>query len=223
MGSWFSRESQCHRLAAEVLDWRTMSNFCGVYYGFSAAILQPYALYKDLDTPGLDINFDCYCCGTTSALTLRKRGEDLIIAQVGRSGALLGTRDKNNVLIPEYLTVDLEPNPLAAARKCTGRRDEPVLSAPFISTRRITDADEIVVLATGRVWEVLKKQQVLDIVYTGFQCDAARAIVQAAVRKWNHMYPTLMVDDCAVVCLFLRPVHQLQAVRLPLGKKIKRD
>lgn len=33
---------------------------------------------------------------------------------------------------------------------------------------------------------------------------AARAVVDSAVKEWRYRYPTSKVDDCAVVCLFLK-------------------
>ncbi|KAK1292189.1 putative protein phosphatase 2C 66 [Acorus calamus] len=74
---------------------------------------------------------DCFCSGTT-AVTLIKQGQDLIIGNVGDSRAVLGTRHKDNSLVAVQLTVDLKPNlPREAARiqQCKGRvfalQDEP--------------------------------------------------------------------------------------------------
>ncbi|XP_052207835.1 probable protein phosphatase 2C 66 isoform X3 [Diospyros lotus] len=59
---------------------------------------------------------DCYCSGTT-AVTLVKQGQDLIIGNVGDSRAVLATRDKEDALTAEQLTIDLKPNlPREAAR-----------------------------------------------------------------------------------------------------------
>ncbi|GER51339.1 phosphatase 2C family protein [Striga asiatica] len=76
-------------------------------------------------------NIDCFCSGTT-AVTLVKQGQDIVIGNVGDSRAVLGTRDENNLLTAVQLTVDLKPNLPAEAeriRKCKGRvfslRDEP--------------------------------------------------------------------------------------------------
>nr|ABR16400.1 unknown [Picea sitchensis] len=52
---------------------------------------------------------DCFCSGTT-AVTLLKQGEDLVMGNVGDSRAILGTRDNDNSLIAVQLTVDLKPN-----------------------------------------------------------------------------------------------------------------
>ncbi|PKA54506.1 putative protein phosphatase 2C 33 [Apostasia shenzhenica] len=54
-------------------------------------------------------NIDCFCSGTT-AVTLVKQGQDLVIGNVGDSRAVLGTRDSNDCLVAVQLTVDLKPN-----------------------------------------------------------------------------------------------------------------
>ncbi|GLT75651.1 hypothetical protein SLA2020_473560 [Shorea laevis] len=76
-------------------------------------------------------NVDCFCSGTT-AVTLIKHGQYLVIGNVGDSRAVLGTRDEDNSLIAVQLTVDLKPNLPAEAeriRRCRGRvfalQDEP--------------------------------------------------------------------------------------------------
>ncbi|XP_050372702.1 probable protein phosphatase 2C 33 [Argentina anserina] len=66
---------------------------------------------------------DCYCSGTT-AVTMVKQGQDLVIANIGDSRAVLGTRDQDGSLIAVQLTVDLKPNlPREAERitLCKGR------------------------------------------------------------------------------------------------------
>ncbi|XP_010485601.1 PREDICTED: probable protein phosphatase 2C 33 isoform X2 [Camelina sativa] len=74
---------------------------------------------------------DCFCSGTT-AVTLIKQGQYLVVGNIGDSRAVMGTRDSNNALVSVQLTVDLKPNLPAEAeriRKCRGRvfalRDEP--------------------------------------------------------------------------------------------------
>ncbi|KAI3810137.1 hypothetical protein L1987_19747 [Smallanthus sonchifolius] len=61
-------------------------------------------------------SIDCFCSGST-AVTLIKQSQDLIIGNLGDSRAVLATRDDNNGLIAVQLTVDLKPNlPREAAR-----------------------------------------------------------------------------------------------------------
>ncbi|CAA3019607.1 probable protein phosphatase 2C 33 [Olea europaea var. sylvestris] len=83
-------------------------------------------------------NVECFCSGTT-AVTLVKQGQDLVIGNVGDSRAVLGTRDENNSLIAVQLTVDLKPNlPAEAERilKCKGRvfalQDEPEVARVWL-------------------------------------------------------------------------------------------
>lgn len=74
---------------------------------------------------------DSFCSGTT-AVTIVKQGQDLVIGNVGDSRAVLGMRDKDDSLVAIQLTVDLKPNLPAEAeriRRCRGRvfalQDEP--------------------------------------------------------------------------------------------------
>ncbi|KAJ6973923.1 hypothetical protein NC653_030074 [Populus alba x Populus x berolinensis] len=79
-------------------------------------------------------NIDCFCSGTT-AVTLVKQGQYLVLGNVGDTRAVLGTREKDDSLVAVQLTVDLKPNLPAEAesiRKCKGRvfalQDEPEVS-----------------------------------------------------------------------------------------------
>ncbi|XP_015881094.2 probable protein phosphatase 2C 6 isoform X1 [Ziziphus jujuba] len=81
---------------------------------------------------------DCFCSGTT-AVTVVKQGQDLVIGNVGDSRAVLATRDKDNCLIAVQLTVDLKPDlPGEAARiqQCKGRvfalQDEPEVARVWL-------------------------------------------------------------------------------------------
>ncbi|XP_057840671.1 probable protein phosphatase 2C 33 isoform X1 [Cryptomeria japonica] len=81
---------------------------------------------------------DCFCSGTT-AVTLVKQGQDLVIGNVGDSRAVLGTRDQDNSLAAVQLTVDLKPNlPREAERirQCKGRvfalHDEPEVARVWL-------------------------------------------------------------------------------------------
>ncbi|CAM8979783.1 unnamed protein product [Rhodiola kirilowii] len=76
-------------------------------------------------------NIDCFCSGTT-AVTLVKQGQSLVVGNVGDSRAVLGTRDADDNLVAVQLTVDLKPNLPAESeriKRCRGRvfalRDEP--------------------------------------------------------------------------------------------------
>ncbi|KAJ6818506.1 putative protein phosphatase 2C 66 [Iris pallida] len=81
---------------------------------------------------------DCFCSGST-AVTMIKQGQDIVIGNVGDSRAILGTRDKDNNLVAVQLTVDLKPNlPREAARiqQCKGRvfalQDEPEVARVWL-------------------------------------------------------------------------------------------
>ncbi|CAI9090876.1 OLC1v1025747C1 [Oldenlandia corymbosa var. corymbosa] len=83
-------------------------------------------------------NIDCFCSGTT-AVTLVKQGQDLVIGNVGDSRAILATRDGDNSLTAIQLTIDLKPNLPAEAeriRKCKGRvfalQDEPEVARVWL-------------------------------------------------------------------------------------------
>ncbi|CAN6556251.1 unnamed protein product [Malus baccata var. baccata] len=81
---------------------------------------------------------DCFCSGTT-AVTLVKQGQNLVIGNVGDSRAVLATRDDDNSLIAVQLTVDLKPDlPAESARihQCKGRvfalQDEPEVARVWL-------------------------------------------------------------------------------------------
>ncbi|XAR56864.1 Phosphoprotein phosphatase [Bertholletia excelsa] len=81
---------------------------------------------------------DSFCSGTT-AVTLVKQGQDLILGNVGDSRAVLASRDKDNALTAVQLTTDLKPNlPREAARiqQCKGRvfalQDEPEVARVWL-------------------------------------------------------------------------------------------
>lgn len=87
--------------------------------------------FKVMDRELKHASIDCFCSGTT-AVTLVKQGQSLVIGNIGDSRAVLGMRDEKNSLHAVQLTVDLKPNLPAEAqriRKRRGRvfalRDEP--------------------------------------------------------------------------------------------------
>ena len=52
---------------------------------------------------------------------------------------------------------------------------------------------------------MLSNEEVIEIVASAAdQSSAANAVVDAAVKAWKEYYETSNVDDCAVVCLFLK-------------------
>lgn len=89
----------------------------------------------------LNDNVDCVSSGTT-AVTLVKQGNDLLIGNVGDSRAVLATRADDNSLLALQLTVDLKPNlPREAERikRFKGRvfalRNEPLVKRVWLPHR----------------------------------------------------------------------------------------
>ncbi|KAG6427684.1 hypothetical protein SASPL_111930 [Salvia splendens] len=64
---------------------------------------------------------ECYCSGTTSVCVLKK-GEHLIISNLGDSRAVLCKRGDSNEAVAEQLTVDLKPNVPSEAKRIISRR-----------------------------------------------------------------------------------------------------
>ncbi|KAI3468147.1 hypothetical protein Pfo_024810 [Paulownia fortunei] len=67
-------------------------------------------------------SLDCSCSGTTAAVVV-KQGEDLVIANLGDSRAVLGTRTQHGIMAIQ-LTTDFKPGVPSEAeriRKCKGR------------------------------------------------------------------------------------------------------
>lgn len=198
--------------------------------------------FEELDNElSMNTSIDCICSGTT-AVSIVKLRENLLIANLGDSRAILGTRDEKNKLVPVQLTVDLKPNlPDEAERinNCKGRvfalKEEPdvhriwlpdddcpglamarafgdfclkdygLISTPQLSSWKLTEKDEFVVLATDGLWDVLSNKQVVKTVSSARNsADAAKLLVHRAVRTWRTRYPTSKVDDCAAICLFLK-------------------
>ncbi|KAH7287529.1 hypothetical protein KP509_32G060300 [Ceratopteris richardii] len=88
-------------------------------------------MLMDKELQGKMANIDCYCSGTT-AVTLVKLGDDVVLGNVGDSRAVIGTTSDDGSLIAMPLTVDLKPSlPQEAERirQCKGRvfalQDEP--------------------------------------------------------------------------------------------------
>ncbi|XP_026438466.1 probable protein phosphatase 2C 1, partial [Papaver somniferum] len=75
--------------------------------------------YKVMDKElKLQENLDCSCSGTTS-VTVIKQGEDLVIANLGDSRAVLGTSSDNGDMMAVQLTTDLKPSVPEEAERIT--------------------------------------------------------------------------------------------------------
>eukprot|EP00249_Psilotum_nudum_P020191 c27597_g1_i1 orf=336-1562(-) len=110
------------------MDCSCLSQESDVFLWNDAHIKAFRAMDKDLKRHP---KIDCFCSGTT-VVTILKQGEDLIVANVGDSRAVLATRADDNSLVPVQLTVDLKPNlprEKERVRQCKGRvfclEDEP--------------------------------------------------------------------------------------------------
>ncbi|XP_057808222.1 probable protein phosphatase 2C 65 isoform X1 [Salvia miltiorrhiza] len=68
-----------------------------------------------------DTSIETYCSGTTSVSVLKK-GEHLIISNLGDSRAVLCKRDDSNQLLAEQLTVDLKPNVPSETKRIIDRQ-----------------------------------------------------------------------------------------------------
>ncbi|KAH8504455.1 hypothetical protein Peur_045995 [Populus x canadensis] len=71
----------------------------------------------------LQEGLDCSCSGTTAVVVVRQ-GEDLIIANLGDSRAVLGRTNDQKGIMPVQLTTDLKPGVPSEARRirqCNGR------------------------------------------------------------------------------------------------------
>ncbi|KAK7321604.1 hypothetical protein VNO77_32414 [Canavalia gladiata] len=89
-------------------------------------------------------------------------------------------------------------------------KDHGVIAIPHISYHPLTSSDQFIVLATDGVWDVLSNIEVASIVWSvDTEESAARAVVEAATSAWEKKYPSYKVDDCTVVCLFLKNKSQL--------------
>uniref|UniRef100_A0A0D9YPH6 protein-serine/threonine phosphatase n=1 Tax=Oryza glumipatula TaxID=40148 RepID=A0A0D9YPH6_9ORYZ len=126
-------------------------------------------------------------------------------ARIKRSGGrVFGLKDEPGVM-RVWLPGENSPG-LAMARSLGDMRlkRHGVISAPEVTSRRVTGADLFMVLATDGVWDVLSNEEVVSIVCaTPRKQHASKAVVEAAVQRWRAKFPTSRVDDCSAVCLFL--------------------
>ncbi|XP_038702199.1 probable protein phosphatase 2C 65 isoform X2 [Tripterygium wilfordii] len=189
----------------------------------------------------LDCSIDSFCSGST-AVTIVKKGDLLVIGNLGDSRAVLCTRGEENQLVPVQLTVDLKPNIQSEAERiknCRGRvfamdrepnvfriwmpeedypglamsrcfgdfclKDYGLTSIPKVASRKLTDDDEFVVLATDGVWDILTNNEVIKIVASAKRRSmAAKLLVCHAVQTWRSKHPGCSVDDCTAICFFFK-------------------
>ncbi|KAJ7015487.1 protein phosphatase 2C 6 [Populus alba x Populus x berolinensis] len=179
-----------------------------MYLPLKKSLLKAFKLMdKELK---LHPTIDCFCSGTT-AVTLIKQGQDLVIGNVGEAARILQCKGRVFALQdePEVPRVWLPNNdsPGLAMARAFGDfclKDFGLISVPDVYYRCLTERDEFIILASDGVWDVLSNKEAVDIVASApGRATAARALVDCAVRAWRLKYPTSKNDDCAVVCLFL--------------------
>ncbi|KNA14289.1 hypothetical protein SOVF_108770 [Spinacia oleracea] len=185
-------------------------------------------------------NADCSFSGSTAVVVV-KQGEDLIIANLGDSRAILGTITENGVQAIQ-LTSDLKPDvpsEVDRIKKANGRvfahesqphiqrvwlpnEDVPglamtrafgdfdmkshgIIVTPEVTHRRLTPEDQFLLLACDGVWDVLSNEEVVSVVKSVKNKEAAgKAVVDEALAAWKRKFPSAKVDDCTAVCLFLQ-------------------
>ncbi|KAF5471483.1 hypothetical protein F2P56_008271 [Juglans regia] len=120
----------------------------------------------------------------------------------GRVFAVEGQPDVYRIWMPD------EDCPGLAMSRAFGDfclKDCGLISVPEVSYRNLTIKDEFVVLATDGVWDVLTNDEVIKIVSSAKKPSmAAKLLVNHAVTTWRCKYPSSKVDDCTVICLFLK-------------------
>ncbi|XP_012573440.1 probable protein phosphatase 2C 34 isoform X2 [Cicer arietinum] len=157
--------------------------------------------------------FDSFRSGTT-ALTIIKQGENLIIANVGDSRVVLATTSEDGTLFPLQLTTDFKPNlPKEAERieQSKGRvfcmKDEPgvyrVWMPNDVTHTKLTTRDQFIILATDGVWDVVSNQEAVKIVSTTPHKEkAGQRLVKYAMREWKRKKSGIAMDDMSAICLF---------------------
>lgn len=56
-----------------------------------------------------------------------------------------------------------------------------------------------------QVWDALTNAEVIKIVASAKnRSNAAKLVIKRATHAWRNQYPDSKVDDCSVICLFLK-------------------
>ncbi|KAL2926683.1 putative protein phosphatase 2C 65 [Bienertia sinuspersici] len=163
-----------------------------------------------------DPSIDSYCSGTT-AVTVVKQGDHLVIGNLGDSRAVMCTRGEKGQVRAVQLTVDLKPSlPREAERvkRCEGRvfalEEEPHVlrlwlpdedSPGLAMTRAFGDfcLKDCGLISTPQVFYRKLTEQ------DEKRSHAAKFLATHAVRAWKSRFPSSRADDIAVVCLFFKP------------------
>ncbi|CAN4091621.1 unnamed protein product [Withania somnifera] len=173
----------------------------------------------------LEQHADSFYSGTT-ALTLVRQGDLLVVANVGDSQAVLATTDIHGILVPVQLIVDLKPNlprrvlscenepgvyrvwmptvegPGLAVSRAFGDyyiKDFGLISEPELTFKNITHRDHFAILATDGVWDVISNQEAVEIVCsTAEREEAAKRLVESAICAWKRKQ--------RAICLFFHNI-----------------
>ncbi|CAN8277221.1 unnamed protein product [Cochlearia groenlandica] len=190
--------------------------------------------------------FDCSFSGSTGVVAITQ-GDDLMIANLGDSRAVLGTMTEDGEIKAVQLTSDLTPDVPSEAeriRMCKGRvfamkaeprsqrvwlpnhnipglamsrafgdfrlKDHGVIAVPEISHYQITSKDQFVVLATDGVWDMLRNDEVVSLIWNSAKKQAghAKLVAEEAEATWKKKLKSIKIDDITVVCLFLHNKEQ---------------
>ncbi|KAI5572373.1 hypothetical protein POPTR_010G006200v4 [Populus trichocarpa] len=187
---------------------------------------------------------DSFCSGST-ALTIIKQGEHLVITNVGDSRAVLATTDDDGCLVPLQLTIDFKPNLPEEAERITrsnGRvfclRDEPGVfrvwmpngKTPGLALSRafgdhcvkdfglISEPDVTQRNITSRDQFVILATD--GVVFsTPDREKSAKRLVECAVRAWKNKKRGIAMDDISAICLFFHPSPSQKAAPLTISKQ----
>ncbi|KAL8166356.1 hypothetical protein V2J09_007855 [Rumex salicifolius] len=162
---------------------------------------------------------DAFYSGTT-ALSIVRQGERIIIANVGDSRAVLATTSDNGSLEasngrvyclgdePGVHRVWLpdEDSPGLAMSRAFGDycvKDFGLISVPDVTQMNISTKDQFLVLATDGVWDVVSNQEAVEIIASAPDKEkAAKWLVKHAMKAWKRKKRGIAMDDISAICLF---------------------
>ncbi|KAJ0080600.1 hypothetical protein Patl1_22328 [Pistacia atlantica] len=172
---------------------------------------------------------DSFYSGTT-ALTIVRQGEFIIVANVGDSRAVLATTsDDGDLCKGRVFCLEDEPgvhrvwlpneeSPGLAMSRAFGDyclKECGLISVPEVTQRHITSKDQFVVLATDGVWDVISNQEAVQIVSsTPDRAKSAKRLVECAVHAWKRKRKCIAMDDISAICLYFHSSTQSQAVSI---------
>ncbi|RYR12982.1 hypothetical protein Ahy_B04g070220 isoform C [Arachis hypogaea] len=149
---------------------------------------------------------DSFQSGTT-ALTVIKQGEDLIISNLGDSRAVLATTSDEPGVYRVWMPNGKTPG-LAISRAlgdyCV--KDFGLISVPEVTQRKLNSRDQFLILASDGVWDVISNQEAVKIVGSSEEKGkAAERLVKCAKHEWKRKRRGIAIDDISAICLFFQP------------------